>query len=85
MVQSLGGWGGLEKQRSMDSDGYAFFDSKIDVFLRGLAYGSRPFGGGGLEGQRPADLDRYVFFEAEINRNRRTLYMGSKAYGFRKA
>ena len=56
MAQSLGG-DGLEGQRCLDLDRYAFLGAKT-------AYGPKPWGGG-LEGQRSLDLDRYAFFLGE--------------------
>ena len=55
--------GGLEGQRFLDLDRYAFFGAKTDVCL---AYGPKLWGGG-LEGQRSLDLDRYAFFGAKTD------------------
>ena len=51
MAQRLGG-GGLEGQRSLDLDRYAFFGAQRRA---------------GLEGQRSLDLDRYAFFGAKLD------------------
>ena len=62
MAQSLGG-GGLEGQRSLDLDRYAFLGRKLTSF-EGSCMWPKALGGG-LEGQRFLDLDRYAFFGPE--------------------